>query len=356
MDTDTDEVVRIVLASLLHTDKTARTPSATRTSQLLNDDTTLEDLRDNDERTLGLSLLSLVGIAIDLRHLDLDVAVLHLRATRNLHVELAFATNSNGIGQSDMLLSLSLAIDSDHIVEVADGLLTVVEERHREVDIGIHGTRGATEVRRSNIVIGEVTLHEKLNTHILVLAVEAIPAKTLTTLLRGDVAIQPELVVLSVTLAHHRDRVAFVLVSATARRVELLIVEADEEARSVFDGDRLIERHLIPALIGGSNILCEELVTDANIVESTSSRVDEDARIVQSSAETETHTDDLLAHIVRHHLRRKVGCALVIARVVGDTNTILAQSIRRIEAGPTLVGGNLGNLLCTSILDSRRTY
>ena len=349
MDTDTDEVVRIVLASLLHTDKTARTPSATRTSQLLNDDTTLEDLRDNDERTLGLSLLSLVGIAIDLRHLD-------LRATSDLHVELAFATNSNGIGQSDMLLSLSLAIDSDHIVEVADGLLTVVEERHREIDVGIHGTRGATEVRRSDVVIGEVTLHEKLNTHILVLAVETIPAKTLTTLLRSDVAIQPKFVVLSVTLTHHRDGVAVVSVFATARRVELLIVEADEEARSVFDGDRLIERHLVPALIGGSNILCEELVTDANIVDSASSRVDEDARIVQSSAETETHTDDLLAHIARHHGRRKVGSALVIARVVGDTNTILAQSIRRIEAGPTLVGGNLGNLLCTSILDSRRTY
>lgn len=117
---DTNEVVWIVLGSLLHTRQDrAWTPSATVPVSSSTTTPRLKTLEITMSVPLASAFSAWLAIAIDLRHLDRDVAVLDLRATSDLHVELAFATNSNGIGQIDMLLSLSLAIDSDHIVEVA---------------------------------------------------------------------------------------------------------------------------------------------------------------------------------------------------------------------------------------------
>ena len=66
MDADAHEGVAKLLTHLLHADESTRTPSAARTSKLLDDDATRHKLRQGGEGEGGAVGSSLVGLAVHL--------------------------------------------------------------------------------------------------------------------------------------------------------------------------------------------------------------------------------------------------------------------------------------------------
>ena len=203
----------------------ARTVGALLRGELLDDHVAGELRGRNTNITLSHLVLRLVVVAVDLGDLYLD-ALLGLDTT-------------TGHRNLERTLAASNTIDADDIVEVGDSIGRVVDERNGDFGIGVDATRDHTEILRHGAILGELTLYQHLDTHVLTAHGELLPSGVARL---GIEAVDEQVLVIN-SLFYSRERKCLVIILVAYLRIgvtcgKLLVAR---------DLDRLGEHDFVPA-------------------------------------------------------------------------------------------------------------
>ena len=216
----------------------ARAVGALLRGELLDDHVAGELRGRNTNITLSHLVLRLVVVAVDLGDLYLD-ALLGLDATTGHgNLERTLAANTYRRAEGCVLLAASNTIDADDIVEVGDGIGRVVDERNGDLGIGVDATRDHTEILRHGAILGELTLYQHLDTHVLTAHGELLPSGVARL---GIEAVDEQVLVIN-SLFYSRERKCLVIILVAYLRIgvtcgKLLVAR---------DLDRLGEHDFVP--------------------------------------------------------------------------------------------------------------
>ena len=130
MDTNTHEAVAKVFAQLIHTNQTARTPTATSTRVLFYSDVTGNQFRECVDNKRGGYVSVGICLTIYLRDVDCSSLCATNCITLNEDIYIASGIKDNRSGGNSMLLCACHAIAGDGIVDIADGSSTCVHHRN----------------------------------------------------------------------------------------------------------------------------------------------------------------------------------------------------------------------------------